>query len=236
MNVSDQGLRFIADCEGAVKRGDRHVLYNDPVGHCTIGYGHLVHLGNCNGSEPEEFKRGLTEDEAIALKRQDARRFVDAINRLVTVPLTQNQFDALVSLVFNIGEGQGGFEDSTLRRRLNVGDYAGAADAFLMWNKAELPDGRLVEMEGLTNRRKKERSLFLTPDARGPAAVPSRKKEDQMFLFWHKGGLFLAVPPWRSEFGVSGSYVDDLIKAGVPVVGKQEDDNEMMRLLSPDRG
>lgn len=118
VNVSDQGLRFIADCEGAVKRGDRHVLYNDPVGHCTIGYGHLVHLGNCNGSEPEEFKRGLTEDEAIALKRQDARRFVGAINRLVTVPLTQNQFDALVSLVFNIGEGQGGFEGSTLRRRL----------------------------------------------------------------------------------------------------------------------
>lgn len=160
--ISENGLRKIAGEEGQVKRGGLHVLYNDPVGHATIGWGHLVHYGPIDGSEPEEFKRGLTDEQALALKKQDAQRFVKALNRLVTVPLSQNQVDALISLMFNIGEGGGGeknpgFEESTVRRLLNQRDYQGAADAFLMWKYA---GGQPI----LLNRRKRERALFLTPD------------------------------------------------------------------------
>ena len=159
-DISENGLRFIAGEEGQVKRGGLHVLYNDPAGHATIGWGHLVHYGPIDGSEPEEFKRGLTDEQALALKKQDAQRFVKALNRLVTVPLTQNQVDATLSLMFNIGEGGGGeknpgFEESSVRRLLNRGDYQGAADAFLMWKYA---GGRPILLE----RRKRERALFLS--------------------------------------------------------------------------
>jgi lysozyme len=68
----------------------------------------------------------------------------------VKVPLTQNQFDALYSLCFNIGEGA--FKKSTVVKRLNANDYKGAADAILMWNKPSV----------LEKRRKRERDLFLS--------------------------------------------------------------------------
>ncbi len=58
MNLSDEGAAFTARWEGK-----RNQLYNDTLGHCTIGIGHLVHHGPCNGSEPEEFKRGLTDEQ-----------------------------------------------------------------------------------------------------------------------------------------------------------------------------
>jgi GH24 family phage-related lysozyme (muramidase) len=150
--LSARGAALIADHEGKVNR-----LYNDPVGHCTIGIGHLVHLGNCDGSEPEEFKRGLSDQEVYDLFISDAQRFIDAVNRLVGVPLTQNQFDALVSFTFNLGEGA--LEESTLRRKLNAGDYEGAAAEFGKWVKA---GGQVLA--GLVRRRKDEAELFLTPD------------------------------------------------------------------------
>lgn len=169
-DISDAGLRFIMAEEGRVVRNGRHVLYNDPVGHCTVGYGHLVHRGRCDGRASEApYRNGITEDEALALKRKDARRFVDALNRLVTVPLTQNQVDALVSLMFNIGEGAPGVEDgfyeSTVRRRLNARDYQGAADAFLMWKWA---DGRPI----LLGRRERERAMFLSDATKEAPDVP----------------------------------------------------------------
>jgi GH24 family phage-related lysozyme (muramidase) len=147
--LSARGAALIADHEGKVNR-----LYNDPVGHCTIGIGHLVHLGNCDGSEPEEFKRDLNDQEVYDLFISDAGRYVDAVNRLVTVPLTQNQFDALVSFTFNLGEGA--LEESTLRRKLNAGDYEGAAAEFGKWVKA---GGQILP--GLVRRRKDEAELFL---------------------------------------------------------------------------
>lgn len=70
-SISRAGLKFIADWEGF-----RGQLYNDPAGHCTIGFGHLVHHGPCNGTEPERFKRGLTRAQALALLREDASGFV----------------------------------------------------------------------------------------------------------------------------------------------------------------
>ncbi|MEM3169949.1 MAG: lysozyme [Candidatus Nitrosotenuis sp.] len=149
MRISEQGLTFIASFEGLRTR-----LYNDPAGHCTIGVGHLVHLGPCNGSEPLEFRRGISEARALELLREDARRFEDAVNRLVAVRLTQNQFDALVSFAFNVGVGA--FGRSTLLRKLNVGDVWGAAQEFLRWT---LAGG--VELPGLRRRRKAEQALFL---------------------------------------------------------------------------
>lgn len=151
-SLSARGAALVADHEGLVLN-----LYDDPAGHCTIGIGHLVHRGNCNGSEPEQFRRGLTKQEAYDLFAQDAARFVAAVNRLVRVSLTQNQFDALVSFTYNLGEGA--LEESTLLRKVNAGDYAGAAAEFGKWVKA---DGKLLP--GLVRRRKDEAELFLTPD------------------------------------------------------------------------
>ncbi len=103
MNLSQAGLQFIAGWEGL-----RNTLYDDGgvgVGNCTIGVGHLVHLGPCDGrSEEQPFLNGITDDAAYALMRVDAQRFEDVVNREITVPLSQNQFDALVDFAYNLGD------------------------------------------------------------------------------------------------------------------------------------
>lgn len=111
----------------------------------TIGYGHT-----------HTTKQGMkiTAGQAESLLRKDILWVEKAVNKLVVVPLTQNQFDALSSIVFNIGEGA--FSTSTLLRLLNSGDYEGAANQFPRWNKQK---GRVLN--GLTKRRQEERQLFL---------------------------------------------------------------------------
>jgi hypothetical protein len=84
-----KGAEFVARFEGCVLR-----LYNDPAGHCTIGIGHLVHHGRCDGREPAEFKRGITRERAYDLLEEDATEVAKAILRHVQVPLKQHQFDA----------------------------------------------------------------------------------------------------------------------------------------------
>ncbi len=128
-------------------------LYNDPVGHCTIGCGHLVHRGPINGSEPEEFRRGITRDRALELLQQDAATAAGEIARSVTVELSQQQFDALVSFVFNVGTGA--FRDSTLLKLLNGADYASVPPQLNRWTKAS---GQTLP--GLVTRRKAEGALF----------------------------------------------------------------------------
>lgn len=122
----------------------------------TIGYGHTKGVKPGDRCSVEQAEAWLLEDLAWA---------EDAVNELVTVPLTQNQFDALVSFAFNVGpdidadtiaEGLG---DSTLLRKLNAGDYAGAAAEFPKWNKQAG-----VVLNGLVRRRAAERELFLTPE------------------------------------------------------------------------
>lgn len=116
----------------------------------TIGYGHT-----------KTARQGMviTEAQAEQLLRDDLEWVEAAIDKLVKVPLTQNQHDAVGSLIFNIGGGA--FSKSTVLRRLNAGDYRGAADAFLMWNKQrDKQTGKMNVLRGLTKRRQQERDLF----------------------------------------------------------------------------
>jgi lysozyme len=127
--------------------GFRNTPYLDAGGKLTIGYGHLI--------RPDQTYTQLSADEARDLLLADVQVAEAEVKRKVRVKLTQNQYAALVSLVYNIGSGQ--FERSELLRRLNGGDMAGAADQFLRWSKVR---GR--ELPGLYDRRATERELFLT--------------------------------------------------------------------------
>lgn len=146
--LSKKGAAFIAHFEGF-----RGALYNDPAGHCTIGCGHLVHHGPINGSEPAEFKRGITRERALELLQGDASSAAHEISRSVKVELSQSQFDALISFAFNVGNGA--FRDSTLLRLLNQGDYGSVPAQLDRWTKA---GGRTLP--GLVTRRKAEGALF----------------------------------------------------------------------------
>lgn len=118
--------------------------YQDVAGVWTIGYGHT------GGVQPGDTR---THDEAMQDLADDVARAVRAVNT-IQVPLTQNQYDALVSLAYNIGNNA--FLASTLVGLLNSGDYAGAANQFPRWNKA---GGAVIQ--GLVNRRAAERETFL---------------------------------------------------------------------------
>ena len=117
----------------------------------TIGFGTTVYP---NGIK---VKKGdtCTEAQAKAYMAHDLKKFETAVNNAVTVPLSQNQFDALVSLAYNIGTNA--FSGSTLVKKLNSNDFRGAADQFDVWVNA---GGK--RMQGLVNRRGKEKALFLS--------------------------------------------------------------------------
>ena len=143
MRTSDKGLRFIAQHEGW-----RPSMYRDPVGYPTIGYGHLIQPG-----EEHLHTVTLTKEEGLELLAQDVAIAERGVRQAVTVPLTQAQFDALVSFTFNVGVGK--FEGSTLRRKLAARDYAGAAREFPRWVYA-----RGQKLPGLVRRRHEEMQLF----------------------------------------------------------------------------
>jgi lysozyme len=147
-SLSPAGAAFIARFEGF-----RAKLYDDAAGHCTIGYGHLVHMGPTNGTEPPEFTQGITRAQALALLGADAAKAGDEVKRSVKVPLTQHQFDALVCFAFNVGNGA--FRESTLLKQLNAGDYTAVPEQLNRWTKA---GGR--ELAGLVRRRDEEGQLF----------------------------------------------------------------------------
>jgi GH24 family phage-related lysozyme (muramidase) len=146
--LSSAGAGFIAQFEGFSA-----TLYDDPAGHCTIGHGHLVHHGRCNGTEPVEFRNGITKDRGLELLASDAAKAASAVTQRVTVPLAQHQFDALVSFVFNVGAGA--FAESTLLRELNSGRHDAVPRELDRWVKA---DGKTLP--GLVRRRKAEGVLF----------------------------------------------------------------------------
>jgi lysozyme len=156
MRTSSAGRAAIKQREGVVL-----TAYLDSVGVWTIGVGHT----SAAGSPKVTPGMKISAAQADEILSRDLGIFERAVSAAVRVPLNQNEFDALVSLAFNIGGGA--FAKSTLVKRLNAGDRRGAADAFLMWNKA---GGKTLK--GLTNRRVAERKQFLSGGA--PITVPSQ--------------------------------------------------------------
>jgi lysozyme len=128
MRASQRGIELIKKYE---KLPD-HPYDRDGGGNTTIGFGHLIHRGMIDhGTSEQRFEHGVTHFEAERILRDDLRTAERDIDAHVRVPLTQNQFDALASLVFNIGPQ---FDGSTLLRLLNLGDYFEAADRFAEWH------------------------------------------------------------------------------------------------------
>ena len=141
MSISEAGIFIIKKWEGF-----RGSAYLDPVGIWTIGYGHT------KGVAPGHV---MTEPEASHLLIEELKTYENAVRRLVSVPLSQGQFDALVSFCYNTGIGA--LSQSTLLRYLNESDYKAAADQFLRWVYG---GGRVLP--GLVSRRQHERRLFLS--------------------------------------------------------------------------
>ena len=155
MSLSQAGLNLIKSHEGL-----RTTAYQDPVGVWTIGYGHT---GTAKPGQK------ITEAQAEQLLRQDVGWAQDAVRKNVKVPLTQGQFDALVSFTFNLGAGALG--RSTLLKKLNAGDYAGAQAEF---GKFVHAGGRVLP--GLVRRRNEEAQMFGNQRPQGgtaPAPQPS---------------------------------------------------------------
>lgn len=148
MRLSDAGLALLREFEGL-----RLQAYKDSAGVWTIGYGSTRYADGDKVRPGDE----ITAERAESLLRETLHTYESAIDRLVTVPLLQSQFDALTALVYNIGVGA--FEKSTLLKRLNEGQYAKAANEFLRWIHA---GGQ--PLAGLRRRRERERALFLSVD------------------------------------------------------------------------
>ena len=143
MKMGKKGIDLIKHFEGFSP-----TVYACPSGVPTLGFG-STH-GITMDSPP------ITEEEGLELLMLDIAKFERAVERLITAPLNQNQFDALVSFSFNLGSGS--LQNSTLRRRVNRSEYERAAEEFPRWVFA---GGR--KLKGLVRRRYAERELFLTP-------------------------------------------------------------------------
>ena len=139
LKTSEVGIELIKEFEGC-----RQVAYQDSVGVWTIGYGHTKDVYEGQLAIKKTCDRFLQED---------LEEFEDYVNRLVKVPLTQNQFDALVAWTFNLGPTN--LNESTMLRKLNYGDYESVPNEMRRWNKA---GGEVLN--GLVRRRDAEANLF----------------------------------------------------------------------------
>lgn len=155
MRISSAGLELIKTFEGL-----RETAVRLPDGRWTIGYGHV-----------RTAREGLTitSKDATDLLVHDLRPVEFAVSSMIFAPLMQTQFDALVSLAFNISLGQ--FRESEIVRNLNSGDYLAAANGFDLWRKARL-HGRVMVVDALVRRRAAEKSMFLDHPS-GPASAPT---------------------------------------------------------------
>lgn len=140
--INDKGLNLLKTFEGC-----RLTSYRDIGGILTIGYGHT-------GSNVYEGQH-ITQDQADSLLLSDIAKCEEALNKLINVPVTSNQFSALICLVFNIGIEA--FSRSTLLKLINLNKMKEAAEQFIRWDHV---NGKQVE--GLRQRRLSERRLFLS--------------------------------------------------------------------------
>lgn len=150
MKFSDGGIELLKSLEGFSPKA-----YSDAGGKKTIGYGHLIVPGD--GVVPSDI---IDKVQATGLLLRDVKKAVDVVNDSVVPSINQNQFDALVIFVFNVGTSA--FRNSTLLQLLNNSDFVEAAKQFPLWCKVR-NKGMFVELAGLKNRRLKEQELFNTP-------------------------------------------------------------------------
>ena len=139
MKLGERGTEILKYFEGC-----KLTAYQDSVGVWTIGYGHTK--GVYNGMT-------ITQEEAEQMLLSELEEYEGYIENMVTVPLTQNQFDALVVWVYNLGPTN--FKNSTLLKELNAGNYNAAGQEITRWNKA---GGKVLA--GLVKRREAEAELF----------------------------------------------------------------------------
>ena len=176
-DVPQEAVDLIKSFEG-IPDGDPSTVNIDaylcPASVWTIGWGHAIMDGGAQlkGAAKEARARalypgGITREQAEALLRGDLVPRAASVSSLLRVPINDNQFGALIGLVFNIGAAN--LAASTLLRKLNAGDFAGAADQFLVWDKARV-NGVLTALAGLARRRRAERAMFLGDDWRAAAA------------------------------------------------------------------
>jgi lysozyme len=150
MKTSQKGIDLIKQYEGLslkpyrVHSGEKFL---------TIGYGHY-------GEDVTKDMR-LTKVQAEDLLKKDLVKYETYVNNFVKVAINQNQFDALVSFVYNLGGGA--LQKSTLLKCINDKDFVGASKEFLKWTKVTLADGTKQDMQGLVKRRASECALFLKP-------------------------------------------------------------------------
>lgn len=180
MKTSNNGLKFIARWEGFSP-----TAYLDANDGYTIGYGTLIDEAN----EQHLLTATITEAEALELKRKDVERFEATVRGAVTAPINQNQFDALVSFVYNVGPEA--FKKSTLVKRINTNaPKEEITRQFMRWVN---DDGQPVQ--GLINRREAEAELYHSPDLKKKSRPqPSRLSlQGPQFIYCPNCGKGLAI-------------------------------------------
>ena len=154
MKISQYGLEHLQLSEGSKKN-----VYRDSAGFPTIGVGHLLTRAERNsgklylGGMAVRWKNGLSCIQVLQLLNKDLSRFEKTVNQHVLIPLTQHQYDALVSFSFNVGTGA--FRKSTLLKRVNAKRFKDVPAQFRRWNRS---GGRVSR--GLKNRREREITLW----------------------------------------------------------------------------
>ena len=142
-HVTQNGIDLVKHFEGFRSR-----VYLCAGGYPTIGYGHIIRSG-------EDFSLGISKEQAEILLARDLESSERAVLRLTKVPLSDGQFDALVSFVFNLGSGC--YQRSTLRKKVNREEHLDASNTFWMYRRA---GGKI--QKGLVLRREEERKLYLS--------------------------------------------------------------------------
>lgn len=147
--VYPKGIQLVKEFEGYRSR-----LYNDAVGYCTIGYGHLIKKSRCNGTEPREFRPSITEQKGEELLLIDMRWAKYSVQKSIRASLTDGQYAALVDFVFNVGSGN--FQKSSIVRYVNANQHHKVPNQLKRWVKA-----RKRILPGLVRRRGREIALYL---------------------------------------------------------------------------
>lgn len=204
MKISQAGERAIEHREGVVLK-----VYADSAGYLTAGMGHKL-----AANTTLKLGDAITQAQCDQWSLIDLQTAEDAVNRLVTVPLNQNQFDALCSFVFNVGVED--FETSMLLKLLNAGNYKGAQAEFARWHYKHV-NGVKEPDQGLLNRRMEEALQFGTPVAAVPSAVDPNAAAPAPVVVDSKPAV--AAPPAKVQQTTTGKLqIGALISGGVAAV------------------